>query len=280
MAGNRINSPNNTELYTTGGYITLYKIMYKVYKIINTITEEICYIGITKGSLIARLARHISESFSSKKPTKKNSFFKAHLKKYGWEGLSIKGIKRELTKKEALKWENKFMIKYLKLGHNLVNTITPLKSHQATKEYYKKMSEKMMGNKNPQYGKISPFKGKHHTEEVKNHFHKLYTGKPLSEKIKIKISRGVKEAFKNTDCSIKMIKFRKGVIGTPTIGNNLLYFPTSKSASRWLITQGVRLTDRGIRRVLKGEQYLSGGYKWRRPITLEEKKLCGLIIEN
>ena len=64
-----------------------------------------------------------------------------------------------------------------------------LMSPEAKLRWKKNISESKMGKKNAMYGTISPFRGKHHTEETKNKLRLQHLGMKASKQTKKKMSK-------------------------------------------------------------------------------------------
>lgn len=93
--------------------------------------------------------------------------------------MSVSQQKRQLEK--PLSCESR-----LKISDALKGRVSPMKGKCHSEESKKKMSESMKGEKNPFYGK-------HHSEETKERISKVKKGKNLNEEVKKKISESLKK---------------------------------------------------------------------------------------
>lgn len=144
------------------------------------------YIGQTNGTL----ERRSRSDGSGYKHCPK--FYNA-IQKYGWDAFDHIVIEENLTLDQANELEDKLILQYDSINNGF-NINRGGKNHMWTEEQRKQMSERNMGEKNPNYGKprseetkrkigeankISLL-GKHHTEETKRKIseaHKIY--KPI-----------------------------------------------------------------------------------------------------
>ena len=159
--------------------------MYYVYAHINPVNLKIFYIGKGTGErYISKLGR--------------NKFWNNTVNKYGFSAIKLVD---GLTENEAFEIEKIYIEKYkLRIdGGTLVNLTKGGSGGNTINEinretFLKKCSETKLGNKNPNYGKSSTFKGKHHTELTKQKLRELKLGKKLKPDVKEKVLLGLKKA--------------------------------------------------------------------------------------
>ena len=166
------------------------EVRYKVYIHKNIINEKI-YVGITSKTLTDR--------FRNGNGYNHNSHFKSAIEKYGWENFEHILIADNLSYEDACDMEISLIKKYnstnREKGYNISQggdkTRLGIKHTEETRQ---KMSanhwstrhrSKLIGTKLPQYrieqlkarkGELSPWYGKHHTEETKKKISKANSG--------------------------------------------------------------------------------------------------------
>ena len=104
------------------------------------------------------------------------------------EGYHKKLLHRLIYEKYIGEIPDGFIVHHLdenKLNNNLDNLV--LMDVNEHRSYH------MTGEKNPQYGKISPFRGKHHSEETKKKFSEFHKGLKASEETKLKMRKSRKK---------------------------------------------------------------------------------------
>ena len=134
-----------------------------IYKITNMINNKV-YIGQTTKSLEQRLKTHKRDSIS------KNSYFYQAVRKYGWDNFSAEIIEDNITDIDTLNEREQYWIKYYNSFLDKTkgyNSTSGGKNYTMTREEREKRRYRVLGNKNPMYGKPSPNKGKKLSEEHK-----------------------------------------------------------------------------------------------------------------
>ena len=163
------------------------------------------YIGITRQS--------VQERWRDGKGYKHCVLFDRAIKKYGWDGFDHEIFASNLTEEEAQNME-KLLIKELKtqdpeFGYNISDGGSTTK---ISEEGRKKLSEKMLGEKNPCFGKIytaeerariseqtrgerNPNYGRKHTEEARRKMSEANLGRHMSDETKQKIAKSMMGKF-------------------------------------------------------------------------------------
>ena len=145
---------------------------YKVYIHTNKINNK-KYIGVT---------RQLPEQrWKNGKGYVRNEYFYRAIQKYGWDNFEHEVVLVNLTKEQAEMFEVE-MIKYYRsnqkeFGYNIEGGGNLHK--EVSEETRQKVRESKLGNKNPNFGKcgkLNPFYGKHHTEEMKEYYRKINSG--------------------------------------------------------------------------------------------------------
>jgi group I intron endonuclease len=167
-----------------------------IYKILSTVKPERCYIG-SAINIGNRCKTHFKALRSNLHHSNK---LQNHYNKYGAEDLRL-SILLECNKEELLAKEQYFinsLIPYFNICKVAGSPLGVIRS-EATR---KKLSEI---NK----GIISGFKGKSHSEEVKQRLREINTGKKLSEETKLKLREGAKDKPKTEDVKKRMSQAKK-----------------------------------------------------------------------
>ncbi|GEM_PF-2593277 len=128
------------------------------------------------------------------------AFYRA-VRKYGFENFSYKVLVEVLGECKSELWERLIVLEkeYIEKldtqnpahGYNCTAGGDGVVGYKFTPKQLQKISQslkgKMIGEKNPRYGKIGTFKGKKHTDETKRKLSLKHSGKKLSEEHKEKI---------------------------------------------------------------------------------------------
>ena len=163
------------------------------------------YIGITRQS--------VQERWRDGKGYRKCIYFYRAIEKYGWDGFDHEIFASNLTEEEAQHME-KLLIKELQtqdpeFGYNISDGGSTTK---ISEEGRKKLSEKMLGEKNPCFGKIytaeerariseqtrgerNPNYGRKHTEEARRKMSEANLGRHMSDETKQKIAKSMMGKF-------------------------------------------------------------------------------------
>ena len=161
---------------------------YKVYKHTNLHNGKV-YIGITSTSVDKRSGSH-GEGY------KNNPLFYRAIQKYGWDSFSHEVLLSGVNIKDAAAAEIKFISLYNstdpECGYNISSGGECGRAGVPySDEERKHRSERMMGDKNPCYGKFGidhPAYGYKHTDESKQKFVPKIRGKVRSAETRQKIS--------------------------------------------------------------------------------------------
>ena len=194
-----------------------------IYKITNQINGKI-YIGQTVQPLIKRWQNHLSTSSGC-------LALKAAIEKYGRENFKIEEIQSTNTLDELNKAEEYWVDKLNTLAPNGYNLKTGGDNSIPSKETRLKMSKASKGQipwnkgltkKDPRvakyvrygketsaYGKVSPMKGKKHTEEAKRKMSESQMGRKHSNKTKQKMSEAHKGRVKTKAHRLNLSKSLK-----------------------------------------------------------------------
>lgn len=238
---------------------------YTVYIHTNKVNHK-RYIGITRQS--------VEERWRSGKGYKRCTYFYRAIQKYGWDGFDHEVFASNLTEDEAIHME-KLLIKELRtqepeFGYNIADGGS---TTRFSEEGLKKLSEKKMGEKNPNYGKIlteeerrhlselfsgenNPNYGRKHTEEERRKISEAITGRHLSEEHKKKLSahfRGKPITWERAENSGRQKK-RIVCVETGEV------FESIADAAR---SKGMYETKSRISAVCKGKAKSAGGYHWQ-----------------
>lgn len=202
-----------------------------------------------------------------------NTLFYRAIRKYGFENFSYEILEEvnRPTKEElwvALTTLEKEYIKKLDTynpenGYNCTLGGDGVVGHKFTKEQLEKISRalkgKMVGSKNPMYGKVGTFKGKKHTEETKKRLSEIHSGKTLTEEHKRKIGESGKGKLHTEESKKIMSEQQTKLKGKKVYCEELdLVFGS--------ISEAVRKTgaDKGsIREVCNGNRIKAKGYTFR-----------------
>ena len=223
---------------------------YKVYR--HICPNGKVYIGITSQSDVQR-------RWQNGCGYRNNILFYRAIKKYGWKNIVHEILFDNLSKTEAEQKEIELIKKYksnnTRFGYNIENGGNCVGTH--SEETKKKISEAQMGEKNHNYRKPSPLKGKKHTQEQieKNRIAHIgqpsyWKGKHLPGEMVEKLKKPKTETHKKHLSEAKSIP----VICTET-GE---WFPSGKAAA----------DEKGISRgsiayVVKGKRNTAGGLHWK-----------------
>jgi len=173
----------------------------KIYILRDPLSNEIRYVGKTKGNLRTRLANHISD--------KRSNHRTCWLKKL--KSLNLLPIMEVIDKTDDFKKSSELEIYYIKKykeeGCDLVNsteggegTLGRIVSQEQRNTQSEKLKGKMKGETNPFYGKK-------HSSETKEKMRQVKLGKKASEETKQKMSKqkkGKKPSQKMLDKSIEV----------------------------------------------------------------------------
>lgn len=185
-----------------------------------TFPNEKCYIGQTSRSLSSRKADHI------KSKGKENVAFHNAINKYGekniiWETIDVANSIEELNEKESfwIQFYNSYIHAENSNGYNMTlggnSTTGWIPSKETRRKIGESNREKMMGEKNHQYGKrgnLSPWFGRKHTQEEKDKISIANKGREKSQETKDKISKanmGKRKGIPNTEEQKKKISQTK-----------------------------------------------------------------------
>jgi group I intron endonuclease len=173
----------------------------KIYILRDPISNEIRYVGKTKGNLKSRLSNHLSD----KRVCHRTSWIKK------LQSLDLKPIMEVIDKtndyEHSSVLEMHYIKKYREEGCKLVNstdggegTLGRIVSEKQKKEQSDKLKGKMVKEKNPFYKKT-------HTSETKEKMRKSKLGKKMSEETRKKMSelkKGKKPSQKMLDKSVEV----------------------------------------------------------------------------
>jgi len=186
--------------------------MAKIYGIIYKATNKIngkMYIGQTVKSLNRRISRHIGNALNNRD----TYYFHKAIRKYGIDNFKWEIVKECDSLEELNKAEIKMIKKYntFNNGYNLNLGGGSNNGFRHTEETKKKISESLIGEKHPLYGK-------HRSEETKkkigdaNRGEKCYNyGKHRSEETKRKMSKAKKGKYIGS----KNLRAKKYIVTTP-----------------------------------------------------------------
>lgn len=188
-----------------------------------------------------------------------NILFYRAIKKYGWGNIKHIILFDGLTKEEAERKEILF-IKKLKsnnpqFGYNIENGGNCTGTH--SEETKKKISESQRGEKNHNYGKPSPLRGKKHSPEHIEKNRKAHLGQPSYWKGKHLPPEMIEKLKKpKTETAKKhMSEARSVPVVCIETGER---FPSGKAAAE---AKGI---SRGsIAYVVKGMRHTAGGFHWK-----------------
>jgi group I intron endonuclease len=167
-----------------------------IYKIQSIIKPERCYIG-SAINIGSRFKTHFKALRDNLHHSNK---LQNHYNKYGAEDLQL-FILLECNKEELLK-EEQYFINSLTPYFNICRVAGSPLGVTRSQETKIKLSEL---NK----GITSGFKGKQHSEEVKQRLREVNTGKKLSEEAKLKLSKGSKGKLKIEEVKKRMSEAKK-----------------------------------------------------------------------
>ena len=167
-----------------------------IYKIQSIIKPERYYIG-SAINIGSRLKTHFKALRNNLHHSDK---LQNHYNKYGAEDLQL-FILLECNKEELLK-EEQYFINSLTPYFNICRVAGSPLGVIRSEETKKKLSEL---NK----GKTSGFKGKQHSEDVKQRLKDVNTGKKLSKEAKVKLSKGSKGKLKPEEVKNRMSEAKK-----------------------------------------------------------------------
>ena len=191
-------------------------------------------------------------------------------KKYGINNFSYKLI-CICFDEDTNEYEKEYIKKYNTLhpnGFNLLEGGNNRKHHDYTKNL---LSEKMMGDKNPNFGKkLTPEQIKRMSEKIKGKNNSSYGKKFTSEEkqkrldkyienpeIKDKISKSLKNYHLN---NINKIKINSKRVEQYDLNDNLInIFHSISEASR-----EINISHSVISRACNKENYTAGGFKWKK----------------
>lgn len=122
-----------------------------------------------------------------------NEYFYSAIQKYGWDNFKHFIIIKNISEEEA-NYQEEFLINYYDSTNpeNGYNLHTGGNNHKCTEETKQKMSEAQKGEKNHNYGKSGPNKGKLMSDEQKKKISESLKGKHHSEESKLKMSESKK----------------------------------------------------------------------------------------
>ena len=210
-----------------------------IYKAVN-VTNGKTYVGQTTYLLDVRTAYHISHALNSQD----NMYFHKAIRKYGKENFVWEIIAECNSIEELNKTEIEMIEKHdtFKNGYNLSLGGDSNAGYKHTKEFKKKRSELMRGEKNPMYGKSL-------TKEEKEKRAKVQRGRKHSKETKKKMSQG-KIGSKNP-------RAKKYIITTPE-GKEVFVYGIVDFCRNY---KKKRLHHAGLIRVAQGKQEYHKGYK-------------------
>lgn len=145
-----------------------------IYKATNIQNGKI-YIGQTTKTLEERKKTHKRDS------ERLDTYFYRAIRKYGWDSFKWEILQDNISSKEELDILEQYYIKLYNCFDNPAvgyNTQSGGHSFKVTQEECKKRSERMMGEKNPMYGKPGTWLNKKFSEEHKKHISEALQEKP------------------------------------------------------------------------------------------------------
>lgn len=171
-------------------------------------------------------------------------FYKA-IKKYGWNNIEHKILFDNLTKEEAMNYEQKLIKKYKSqnknYGYNICSGGEGGTSHivdKKLKEKISKTTKKAMAN-----------------EEIREKIRKCHLGKKLSDEHKLKIKKSSRN-YQTEKTKLKLRQINQNKIKVKCIETNIIY-ESIHDAGR--ITN---ISYQNIYKVCKKERNTAGGYHW------------------
>jgi group I intron endonuclease len=218
-----------------------------VYKITNNVNGKF-YVGKTVKTVQNRFCNHCYDAI------KRNSTTYLHraIRKYGKENFIVEKI--ELCNNENLNEREIFWISTLKPHYNQTIGGEGICGYKHSKEYCKKMSERMIGKYT---GEENPFYGQHHSEETKQRLSEFRTGKTFSEGFTGKSHK--EESKSKTSQTLKNnpnIK-RTKVFQYDIEGNFLREFQSITGAAQFVNT-----SPSNIKYTCEGKFTHCKGYRW------------------
>lgn len=224
--------------------------VYKVYR--HTCPNGKVYIGITSQT-------DINRRWQNGYGYHNNVLFYRAIKKYGWENIRHEVLFDGISKQAAEKKEIE-LIKITKsnnprYGYNIENGGNCIGTH--SEETKRKISDSQRGEKNHNYGKPSPLKGRKHTSEQieKNRISHIgqpsyWKGKHLPADVVEKMRKPKTEEHK------KKLSIAKSV---PVICVETgMMFSSGKAAG-----EAMGISRGSIAYVVKGIRHTAGGYHWK-----------------
>lgn len=218
--------------------------MYYVYK--HTAPNGKVYIGIT--------SRNPKKRWNSGYGYEGNEYFRAAIKKYGWDNIKHEILLEGLTQEQAYQKENELIAEYDSTNREKGYNIS-LGGGQVSEETRRKIGEAN--------------KGKHLTEETRRKIGEATKQKWENEEYRRKISEANKGKHHTEETRRKMSEANKGErnpnYGKPAhnrkkvecIETNKIYSSLTEAATKTNMSRGY------IREVCNGKRKTAGGYHWQ-----------------
>lgn len=224
------------------------------------------YIGITTNPE-SRYAEHRRHS------KRLNTAFYRAVRKYGFENFEYEILEEVFAEDKKALWERLVILEkeyIVKLdtqnpshGYNCTKGGDGVIGYKFTPEQLQKLSRslkgKLVGPKNPRFGKVGTFKGKKHTDETKRKISLKHSGKTLSENHKEKIRISSTGRKHTTESKNKMSLIQKELHAKQVFCVELnVTFDSVQDAS-----EATNVCRSDIRKVCNGTRIQAKGFTFR-----------------